>query len=144
VTRAESTLPSADAALFAALQQAVPGGVVSRAADRLGMAHDASHYLLTPQAVVAPASVAQVAALMRVCAEHRAPLTFRSGGTSLSGQAVTGSLLIDTRRCFRDIEVLDGGEKVRVQPGVTLRRVNSRLAGYRRKLANPPARSAAS
>ena len=121
----------------------MPGGVRSRAADRLGMAHDASHYLLTPQAVVAPADAAQVAALMRVCAQYGAPLTFRSGGTSLSGQGVTGSLLVDTRSRFRDVEVLDGGEKVRVQPGVTLRQVNNRLSGCRRKLGPDPASESA-
>ena len=45
------------------------------------------------------------------------PLTFRSGGTSLSGQAVTGGILADTRRHFRRVEVLDDGARVRVGPG---------------------------
>jgi D-lactate dehydrogenase len=143
VRRAEPALPSVGAELLAALELAVPGGVRTRASDRLGAAHDASHYLLTPQAVVAPANAAQISALMRACAEHRAALTFRSGGTSLSGQAVSSSLLVDTRRHFRDIEVLEGGEKVRVQPGVTLRQVNSRLARYGRKLGPDPASESA-
>src|SRR5436305_13921996 len=43
-----------DAALVAALEEAAPGAVAARASDRLGFAHDASHYLLTPQAVVTP------------------------------------------------------------------------------------------
>jgi D-lactate dehydrogenase len=121
----------------------VPGGVRTRATDRLGMAHDASHYLLTPQAVIAPADAAQIAALLRACAEHGAPLTFRSGGTSLSGQAVTDGLLVDTRRHFRAVEILDGGGRVRVQPGVTLRQVNSRLAPHGRKLGPDPASESA-
>jgi D-lactate dehydrogenase len=129
--------------LLAALEAAVPGGVRTRATDRFGMAHDASHYLLTPQAVIAPADAAQVAALLRACAEHLAPLTFRSGGTSLSGQAVTDSLLVDTRRHFRSVEILDSGGKVRVQPGVTLRQVNNRLAPYGRKLGPDPASESA-
>lgn len=138
MSRAE---PSAAAvpALLVALEAAVPGGVRTRAADRLGMAHDAPHYLLTPQAVVSPADLAQVAALVRACAERGAPLTFRSGGTSLSGQGVTDCLLVDTRRHFRAVEILDGGGKVRVQPGVTLRQVNTRLAPYGRKLGPDPA-----
>lgn len=70
-------------------------------------------------------------------------MTFRSGGTSLSGQAVTDSLLADTRRHFRTVEVLDGGEKVQVQPGVTLRQVNNRLAPYARKLGPDPASESA-
>ena len=136
-------LAPAGGALLTALEEAVPGGVTTRATDRLGLAHDASHYLLTPQAVVAPGDAAQVAALLRACAEHGASVTFRSGGTSLSGQAVTDGLLVDTRRHFRAIEILDGGEKVRVQPGVTLGQVNRRLARYGRKLGPDPASESA-
>jgi D-lactate dehydrogenase len=120
----------------------VPGGVRSRALDRLAMAHDASHYLLTPEAVVTPTSAAQVAALLRASAEQGIALTFRSGGTSLSGQAVTGGVLVDTRRHFRDIDVLDDGRRVRVQPGLTLRQVNARLSRYRTKLGPDPASEA--
>jgi len=42
--------------MLAVLERAVPGGVTTRLSDRLAMAHDASHYLLTPQAVVTPRS----------------------------------------------------------------------------------------
>ncbi|MGH3168258.1 MAG: FAD-binding and (Fe-S)-binding domain-containing protein [Trebonia sp.] len=125
------------------LEEAVPGGTRCRAIDRFGMAHDASHYLLVPEAVVTPASAEQAAALLRACGAAGIPLTFRSGGTSLSGQAVSGSVLADTRRHFRDIEVLDDGARVRVQPGATLRQVNRRLARYGRKLGPDPASEAA-
>ncbi|NUP00142.1 MAG: FAD-binding oxidoreductase, partial [Nonomuraea sp.] len=132
-------LPDVDPALLAAVEGAVPGISRARASDRLGMAHDASHYLLTPQAVLVPESAGQVAALLRA----GLPLTFRSGGTSLSGQGVSEHLLVDTRRHFRDIEVLDGGARVRVQPGAVLRQVNARLAPYGRKLGPDPASESA-
>jgi D-lactate dehydrogenase len=132
-----------DPALTAALQSAAPGAVRTRASDRLRYAHDASHYLLTPQAVLVPRSADQLAALLRAGAAHGTPLTFRSGGTSLSGQAVTGHLMVDTRRHFRDIEVLDDGARVRVQPGAVLRQVNHRLARYGRKLGPDPASESA-
>ncbi|MET0916225.1 MAG: hypothetical protein ABWY81_08520, partial [Jiangellaceae bacterium] len=67
--------------MTAALEEAVPGGVAARASDRLSFAHDASHYLLVPQAVVTPRDAGQVAALLRVSAAQGVPLTFRSGGT---------------------------------------------------------------
>lgn len=117
----------------------MPGIARTRASDRLGLAHDASHYLLTPQAVLVPESAGQVAALMRT----GLPLTFRSGGTSLSGQGVSEHLLVDTRRHFRGIEVLDDGARVRVQPGAVLRQVNARLAPYGRKLGPDPASESA-
>ncbi|MEV5709810.1 FAD-binding and (Fe-S)-binding domain-containing protein [Actinoallomurus sp. NPDC052274] len=132
-------LPAPDHAVLAAVEAAVPGITRSRASDRLGMAHDASHYLLTPQAVLVPRSAEQVGALMRA----GLPLTFRSGGTSLSGQAVTDHLLVDTRRHFRGIEVLDGGSRVRVQPGAVLRQVNARLAPHGRRLGPDPASESA-
>jgi D-lactate dehydrogenase len=132
-------LSAPDPAVLTAVETAVPGITRTRASDRLGMAHDASHYLLTPQAVLVPESAGQVAALMRA----GLPLTFRSGGTSLSGQGVSEHLLVDTRRHFRGIEVLDDGARVRVQPGAVLRQVNARLAAYGRKLGPDPASESA-
>ncbi|MBL7496358.1 FAD-binding oxidoreductase [Frankia sp. CNm7] len=134
---------SVDSRLVAALDQAAPGRVAARASDRLAFAHDASHYLLVPRAVVAPADADQVAALLRTSAATGVPLTFRSGGTSLSGQATAGGVLVDTRRDFRAIEVLDDGARVRVQPGATVRAVNSRLAQYGRRLGPDPASESA-
>ncbi|GAA2974166.1 FAD-binding and (Fe-S)-binding domain-containing protein [Microbacterium terrae] len=110
-----------------------------RATDRLAGAHDASHYLLAPQVVVTPVDVDEVARVMAAARAGGAPVTFRSGGTSLSGQAGTDSVLIDTRHHFRRIDVLDGGERVRVQPGATVRAVNTRLARHGRKLGPDPA-----
>jgi D-lactate dehydrogenase len=125
------------------LRTAVPAGVHHRPTDRLKYAHDASHFLLTPQAVVAPQNVHEVGGVLRVAVAHGVPLTFRSGGTSLSGQGVTAGIMVDTRRNFRDVEVLDNGSKVRVQPGVTVRQVNARLAPYKRKLGPDPASESA-
>jgi D-lactate dehydrogenase len=133
----------AAAQLLAEVGRAAPGRVHSRVSDRLAMAHDASHFLLTPTAVVAPDSAAQVAALLAVAARHDVPITFRSGGTSLSGQGVTDGILVDTRAGFRAVTVLDGGARVRVQPGATVRQVNARLAPHGRKLGPDPASESA-
>jgi D-lactate dehydrogenase len=121
----------------------VPGGVSFRATDRLKHAHDASHYLLTPRAVVTPSDHHQVAALVRAAAALSVPLTFRSGGTSLSGQAGTEHVLVDTRRRFRSIQVHNDGMRVTVAPGATVGAVNARLAPYSRKLGPDPASESA-
>ncbi len=76
---------------------------------------------------------------MRACTRLGVPLTFRGGGTSLSGQALSDSVLVDTRTRFQGIEVLDEGRRVRVEPGVTIRAVNARLARHRRRLGPDPA-----
>lgn len=115
-------------------------GLTDRLLDRHALAHDASHYLLVPELVARPRSAEDVGRLLRACGEAGMPLTFRSGGTSLSGQAVTEHLLVDVRRHFsRDVQVLDDGARVRVAPGVTVRAVNARLAAYGTKIGPDPA-----
>ncbi|WP_461170256.1 FAD-binding and (Fe-S)-binding domain-containing protein [Arthrobacter sp. Z1-15] len=113
--------------------------ISTREIDRRKMAHDASHYLMIPEAVATPRTAEEVAVLLRRSRELGISATFRSGGTSLSGQSQSDSLLINTRQHFRGIEVLDGGARVRVQPGATVRAVNSRLAAHGYKLGPDPA-----
>ncbi|GAA4846328.1 FAD-binding and (Fe-S)-binding domain-containing protein [Pseudonocardia benzenivorans] len=124
------------------LAAAVPG-VSTRALDRFGMAHDASHFLRTPQAVATVRDAGEVARLFTAVAAVGTHLTFRSGGTSLSGQAVTDGVLVDTRKFFRGIEILDDGQRVRVGPGATVRQVNTKLARYGRVLGPDPASESA-
>ena len=117
--------------------------VKTRAIDLHANAHDASHFLLIPQAVVVARSADEVGRLLQASAAQGVPLTLRSGGTSLSGQALTDGVLVDVRRHFKDIEVLDDGARVRVQPGVTVRALNARLAPYGRKFGPDPASESA-
>lgn len=132
------TLAPVDPLLVEALEQ-IGAEVGVRATDRLAAAHDASHYLLTPRAVVTARTAEDVAATFRAARAQGVPVTFRSGGTSLSGQAGSDGVLIDTRHHFRGIEVLDGGARVRVQPGATVRATNTRLVRRKRKLGPDPA-----
>jgi D-lactate dehydrogenase len=129
------------AALGRAIHEALPraGASSVSAFDRVVAAVDASHYLLTPRAVVTPADAAEVAALFAYATAGGEAVTFRSGGTSLSGQASTANILVDTRANFRGIEVLDDGARVRVGPGATVRQVNARLVRHGRKLGPDPA-----
>lgn len=117
-----------------------PGVAIStRAIDRWAHAHDASHYLLVPSAVVTPSDADDVARIFAAARAAGRPVTFRSGGTSLSGQGVTSGVLVDTRKSFRRIDALDDGLRVRVQPGATVRQTNARLARHHRKLGPDPA-----
>jgi D-lactate dehydrogenase len=118
-------------------------GGVGLLADRLATAHDASHFLLVPESVATVSSVEDVVQLLRASFESGRPLTFRSGGTSLSGQAQSDSVLVDTRRQFRSIDVLDDGRRVRVEPGATVGQVNARLASLGFRLGPDPASEAA-
>ncbi|NMM22199.1 MAG: FAD-binding oxidoreductase [Phycicoccus sp.] len=111
----------------------------NRPIDLAARAHDASHYLLNPVAAVTARSASDVAAVIALGRRHAVPVTFRSGGTSLSGQASGSGILVDTRRSFRGVEVLDDGARVRCEPGATVRAVNARLAPHGRVLGPDPA-----
>lgn len=113
--------------------------ISTRDIDRYRTSSDASHFALIPSAVASAHSADQIAELFKYASSNKTSVTFRSGGTSLSGQGVTNGILIDTRKHFRSIEVLDGGRQVKVQPGATVRAVNARLARYARKLGPDPA-----
>ncbi|MFB2600108.1 FAD-binding and (Fe-S)-binding domain-containing protein [Herbiconiux sp. P17] len=115
----------------------------TRPIDLHANAHDASHFLLVPEALVIAKDAAEVGRLLRAGARTGTPVTLRSGGTSLSGQGVTDGVLVDVRRNFRRIEVEDDGRRVRVQPGATVRQVNGRLARHGRKLGPDPASESA-
>jgi len=109
------------------------------ATSRHAMAHDASHYLLVPEGVATPSSTTDVRRLLQYSRDHGKHLTFRSGGTSLSGQSITDGILVDVRKKFRRVEILDDGALVRSQPGATVQHVNNRLLRHRRKLGPDPA-----
>ncbi|WP_347305571.1 FAD-binding and (Fe-S)-binding domain-containing protein [Corynebacterium sp. SA-MJD20WY100] len=111
--------------------------------ERVKYASDASHYYNMPEVVVVAKDAAEVAAVFKAAARDAKPVTLRSGGTSLAGQASGDGILVDTRRHFKDIEVLDQGKRVRVQPGATVRQVNARLQLWGYKLGPDPASSSA-
>ena len=81
-----TTLPESPSGVLAALSAALggPGQVRSRATDRLALGHDASHFALTPSVVATPVDAAEVGRLFAGSAAQGVPMTFRSGGTSLS------------------------------------------------------------
>ncbi|TXK18681.1 FAD-binding and (Fe-S)-binding domain-containing protein [Homoserinibacter sp. GY 40078] len=113
--------------------------VTGRTIERYAMAHDASHYSLIPEAIATPRDTDELRRIMAAATAAGRPIAFRSGGTSLSGQGVSDGILVDTRKHFRGIEVLDAGARVRVQPGATVRQVNARLSRHGRKLGPDPA-----
>lgn len=120
-----------------------PASVRVRELDLAAAAADASHYLLSPQAVVVARDETAVSRVMAACTAEGLPLTFRAGGTSLSGQAGTEGVLLDVRQGFRGIEILDDGARVRVAPGTTVRSVNAALRRHGRMLGPDPASESA-
>lgn len=106
----------------------------------LAYGSDASFYRLVPKIVVIVESEFDVARLLGLCRDFAAPVTFRAAGTSLSGQAVSDSVLAILGDGWSGIEVLgrDAGA-IRLQPGVIGSDANRRLAPFGLKIGPDPA-----
>ncbi|MBP2686146.1 MAG: linked oxidase domain protein, partial [Deltaproteobacteria bacterium] len=105
----------------------------------LAFGTDASFYRLVPKIVVKVNTTEEVAHLLRTAAPLNIPVTFRAAGTSLSGQAVTDSVLAVLAGGWRDCVLHGNGEKISLGPGVIGAEANARLAPYRRKIGPDPA-----
>ena len=106
---------------------------------KLAYGTDASFYRLVPQLVVVVESEAEVRRLLAACRKHGTPVTFRAAGTSLSGQAVTDSVLAMLGGGWGGIAIAADATTIRLQPGVLGSEANRHLARFGRKIGPDPA-----
>ena len=132
------------AAFLAAIEKLIPQ---QRRFDdplsTLAFGTDASFYRLIPQLVVRVESETEVVGLLRLAGAHQVPVTFRAAGTSLSGQAISDSVLIVLGDNWNGREVRHQGAQIRLQPGVIGANANALLAPLGRKIGPDPASIAA-
>ena len=126
--------------LFQDLSRVIPGERLIRDDLRtLAYGTDASFYRLIPKLVVRVDTEAEVGEVLRQCRSRRLPLTFRAGGTSLSGQSLSDSVLMQLGTGWRGVRIEEEGRLITLQPGVVGAHANARLAPYRRKIGPDPA-----
>jgi D-lactate dehydrogenase len=113
--------------------------VLTRVIDLVRYASDASPYRLLPRAVVMARDAEDVAKVLAYGRRSGIPVSFRAGGTSLNGQSQSDGILVDVRRHWTGVEVLDDGARARVKPGTVLGHANRVLAPHGRKLGPDPA-----
>ena len=106
---------------------------------RLAWGTDAGFYRLIPKIVIRSNSEEEVSMLLKAADKYQLPVTFRAAGTSLSGQAISDSILIVAGKHWEQYEVLEEGKAVRLQPGIIGQRVNEILKPYGQKFAPDPA-----
>lgn len=112
--------------------------IKTRLIDLVSYASDAGFYYLRPKAVVQPVNENEIIALFHFSHQHKIPLTFRTGGTSLSGQSITDGILVDLSQYWNSLSIEENGNQVRVQPGITGGMVNARLRKFKRKIGPDP------
>lgn len=118
-------------------------GEVQTDAYSLGLyATDASVYQMTPKVVITPKDEQDVLEALKIAQKHRLNVLPRGGGTSLAGQTVGDSLVLDFSRHMNQVLELNVAENwVRVQPGMVRDELNAFLAPHGLHFAPDPATS---
>ncbi|SCF56675.1 FAD-binding and (Fe-S)-binding domain-containing protein [Streptomyces sp. Ncost-T10-10d] len=116
-----------------------PEKVLWKVSDLVKYASDASPYRFVPQVVVVPEDIDDISAILSYAHGKGREVVFRAAGTSLNGQAQGEDILVDVRRHWAGIEVLDDGAQARIRPGTTVLRANATLARHGRLLGPDPA-----
>jgi D-lactate dehydrogenase len=105
----------------------------------LAWGSDASFYRLLPKLVVVVENEDELKHVLAACSALRTPVTFRAAGTSLSGQALSDSVLVLLGDGWQGMQVSQDAQTIALQPGVIGAAANRRLAPFGRKIGPDPA-----
>ena len=100
---------------------------------------DASFYRLVPKIVINVENEKEVRLILREASKLRLSVTFRAAGTSLSGQAISDSILVRLGEGWRKYRVFDNANKIQLEPGIIGGRANAILAEFDKKIGPDPA-----
>ncbi len=126
--------------LFRSLKKLIPSArLFSDELRTFAYGTDASFYRLTPKIVVKVISEDEVIFVVKKCNEFNIPITFRASGTSLSGQAISNSVLLIVDRSWNQIKISEDASKITLQPAVLGGRANFALSKYNKKIGPDPA-----
>ncbi len=100
---------------------------------------DASVYRLIPKIVIKVSSAEEMSRIIRVADFSKIAVTFRAAGTSLSGQAVTDSVLLVMSGGWGKCVISDNGDTISLEPAILGSEANAYLKPYDRKIGPDPA-----
>jgi len=100
---------------------------------------DASFYRLIPKLVIRAKDENEISILLKECSKLKIPVTFRAAGTSLSGQAISDSVLVIAGNNWNKYTISNDAFEIRLQPGVTGGRANTALSSLGKKIGPDPA-----
>lgn len=104
-------------------------------------AYDASFYTLKPLVVVRPINIEEVQFIIQIARDHKIPITFRTAGTSLSGQAVGNGIIVDIglSNAWKSYKIHNENNSIRFEPAIIGNQLNQYLKPYHRKIGPDPA-----
>jgi len=100
---------------------------------------DAGFYRLLPQVVIQSANEKEIIEILKAADKYNLPVTFRAAGTSLSGQAISNSILVVAGKNWEKYEIAPDSNSIRLQPGIIGERVNEILKPLGKKFSPDPA-----
>ncbi|HVY93231.1 MAG TPA: FAD-binding oxidoreductase, partial [Bryobacteraceae bacterium] len=106
--------------------------LLERSQDLALYEYDGSVDKSRPEVVVFPKSTEQVAAIVKLAAEHRIPLVGRGAGTGLSGGAIprVGGIMVGFARMNRILDIDIPNERATVEPGVVNLDISAAVAPF--------------
>ncbi len=116
-----------------------PSHIFTDLLHTLAYGTDASFYRLIPKIVVWVEERRQMQQILQIASRLSLPVVFRAAGTSLSGQAITDSILLVTSRDWREISVNADASLVTLAPSVVGTDANAYLLPYAKKIGPDPA-----
>ena len=105
----------------------------------IALGTDAGLYRMVPGVVIRVESEEELKVVMAACHDLDLPFTFRGSGTSVSGQAISESVLIMLSEAWKEVRVYDGDNRVTARCASTGGEINACLAPFQRKLGPDPA-----
>jgi D-lactate dehydrogenase len=106
---------------------------------RLAWGTDAGFYWLISKIIIRSDNEQEVSHILKIAHRLSIPVTFRAAGTSLSGQAISDSVLIVAGKHWEKYSISPDGNSIKLQPGIIGERVNELLKPYGRKFSPDPA-----
>ena len=117
--------------ISADLKKTIKGEVYDDDLTRGIYSTDASIYKIMPKLVVVPKDEDDILTTIKFALEHKISLLPRGGGTSLAGQTVGESIVMDFSKYMTNILEFNEEEKwIRVQPGLVHSELNKFLELY--------------
>lgn len=105
---------------------------------RLSYGTDGSYFRLIPQVVVDIFNEHNMREIVKLADRMNVALTFRAGGTSLSGQSAGEGVLVRIKD-YDKTEILEDGKAIKLQVSIIGDTANSKLAHLHRQIGPDPA-----
>lgn len=124
------------------LKQQIPEDrILYKEVDLISYSYDASFYYLKPKVVVRPINIKEIQFILFIANQYKIPITFRTAGTSLSGQAVGNGIVVDIGFSdgWNSYEILNNGKSIKFEPAIIGQHLNLFLRHYSSKIGPDPA-----